>query len=140
MSRFILAARAALGSVCASTAATARSATSRAHRLGTYREPDDVALVAVPGTSRRVPLYLLAPGAMLGLVALAIRTVLVFIATITTVAMFWVAVGTGQADASARDSLAVLTVILWFLALLAAEWSWASRPRRRPLSSDVDRW
>lgn len=140
MSRFILAVRATVGPLRADMAATIRSAASRARRLGTYREPDDVALVAVPGTSRSVPLYLLAPGATLGLVSLVIRTVLVVVATLTTVAMFWVAVGVGRADGSARDSPAVLSVVLWLAVLLATEWSWASRPRRRPLNSDMDRW
>lgn len=140
MSRFILAVRATVGSVRVNMAAKTRSAALGARRLGTYREPDDVALVAVPGTSRSVPLYLLAPGATVGLVSVVIRTVLVVIATLTTVAMFWVAVGVGKGDGSARDSLAVLSVILWLAVLLAAEWSWANRPRRRPLNSDVDRW
>jgi len=125
----------------ASAALRTRGVVNRARRLGIYSAGEGARQVLVPGTTRTVPLYLLAPGATRGLAVQAGRAALVFAATLLTVAAVWASVVVeDEAAASVTAGLTVLSVAVWFVALFAVEWSWASRPRQRPLSADVDRW
>jgi hypothetical protein len=134
--------RTILAALCGFAAGCTRSVIDRARRLGIHSIDEGAREVSVPGTTRTVPLYLLAPGATRGLATQAVRTIVVFMAVLATFSAIWshVVVARGYDAESDPVGLSVLTVVLWFVALLAVEWSWVSRPRPRPLSADVDRW
>ncbi len=134
--------RSALRAAVTRAAKEARRAFQRVQSLGTYRAGESVQRVPVPGTRRTVPLYMLVPGATHGLAVLTIRAALVFAATLASIAAVWAYVGVarGILDSAAAVGLTGLSVAVWLIALFAVEWSWASRPKQRPLSSDVARW
>jgi hypothetical protein len=110
--------------------------------VGTYRDGDGTRKVPVPGTSRSIPLYLLAPGAHRGPRAMVACAAMVFGSMLATSATAWAVVAQALAgqDGTVAGRLAVVAIVLWVAALFVADFAWIRRPRTRPLNSDLARW
>jgi apolipoprotein N-acyltransferase len=98
--------------------------------------------VPVPGSSRSIPLYLLAPGAYRGPRAVVACVAMVFGSMVATSATAWAVVAQALAgqDGTVAGRLAVVAIVLWVAALFVADFAWIRRPRTRPLNSDLARW
>jgi apolipoprotein N-acyltransferase len=98
--------------------------------------------VPVPGTSRSIPLYLLAPGAYRGPRAMVICAAMVTGSMLATSATVWAVVAQALAgqDGAVAGRLAVVAIVLWVATLFVADFAWIRRPRTRPVNSDLARW